>query len=86
MINKIIIYAMAAVILALGAYSTVQHFKNYRLTNENDDLNKAVIHYEEMIKVIPYNTLAKERKDNANSEINSTLSSDDVISDGTYRL
>ena len=86
MINNIIIYPLIAVILTLGTYSTVQHFKNYRLTNENDDLNKAVSHYEEMIKVIPYNTLAKERRDNANSEINSTLNSDDVIIDGTYRL
>lgn len=86
MINKAIIYAMTAVILALGTYSTIQHFKNYRLTNENDDLNKAVTHYEEMIKVIPYNTLAKERKDNANAEINATLRNSNSIADGTYRL
>ncbi len=77
---------MGAVILALGTYSTVQNFKNYRLTNENDDLNKAVTHYEEMIKVIPYNTLAKERRDNASSEINATLSNPDNINDGYHRL
>ena len=85
MINKVIIYALVAALVASVGYAVKEKIVNIRISSENNDLNEAVSHYEEMVKILPYNVLAKERKEKANEEINATLGNDSVIN-GTFRL
>lgn len=85
MLNKVLNYALIALLMIVSGYAIKTKVVNVKISSENEDLNKAVTHYEQMIKVLPYNVLAKERKEKANEEINITLSNDNII-DGIFRL
>lgn len=82
MLNKILNYVLAVALAGALAYGIKAKIVNVKISSENEDLNRAVEHYEEMIKILPYNVLAKERKEKADEEINATLSNDDFIIDG----
>ena len=85
MLTRIIIGAVLIIFVGLGTSLTLSNMKLSRLEKENKNLNEAVIAYEELIKVVPFNRISKERSENAKDDINATLSNDNVISDGVYR-
>ena len=85
MLTRIIIGAVLIIFVGLSTSLTLSNIKLNRLEKENKNLNEAVIAYEELIKVVPFNRISKERSDNAKDDISATLSNDNVISDGVYR-
>jgi len=85
MLFRIIIGAVLIIIVGLSTSLTLSNMKVNKLTNENENLTNAVVAYEELIKVVPFNRIAKERNVNAEADINATLSNDDIIPDGVYR-
>ena len=85
LIQKVIIGIMGAALIALGYYSIKQYFVNSSLEDENKYLNTAVVEYESIIKVLPFNVLTSERKDKANEDINATYNNIHIIT-GTKRM
>ena len=85
MITRIIIGIVLVIFVGLGTSLTLSNMKLNRLEIENKNLNEAVIAYEELIKVVPFNRISKERSENAKDDINATLSNDNAIPDGLYR-
>lgn len=86
MITKFLVYVILFITVSLGSFAITLYIENGSLEDDNKNKDQAIQAYEEIIKVIPYNTLAKERNSNAKEEINATLSNDNSIRDGHYRL
>ena len=79
LIQKVIIGIMGVALVALGYYSVKQYFVNISneiTINKQDteiiNLNTAVKEYENIIEIIPYQVLNKERGEKAHEDINTT--------------
>ena len=72
--------------IMLGGYSYSVHLKNESLKIDVKNRDQAIKAYEQMLKTVPFNAIAKERKINAKEDINETLSNTDAIMDNLYRL
>lgn len=86
MFNKILIYALISVFMFFGSIVVIQHFKIAKLEVNVIEKNNAIQAYEELLKVIPFNRMVEERIENVEDEINATLSDDNSIADGSYKL
>ncbi|MDM5264666.1 hypothetical protein PF327_10715 [Sulfurovum sp. XTW-4] len=84
--NKILIWVILVMLVSGIATIGTLYLKVQSQADTIDLRDQAIEAYEELIKVVPYNALAKERKDNANTEINATLSTTHSVSDGHYRM
>ena len=86
MITRAIIGGLLMMIMLLGTYGFSMRIKNNNLSTKVANRDKAIEAYEQLIKTIPFNGMASERRDNAKKDINATLSNDDIIIDGIYGL
>ena len=86
MINQIIIYGLSFLVVTFGVYMLYQKRVNASLIEDNQHQADAIVAYEQILKVIPFEALGEERRYKANEEINNTIRNDDIISDNLYRL
>lgn len=86
MLLRIIVGITLVTFISLGSMLILEKMKSSKLETDNRNLNKAVSAYEELIKVVPFNRVVEERNENAEDEINATLSNVNAIHDGSYKL
>ncbi len=86
MIERIIIYILASIIVVLGGYGFYNKYKVKSLREEVIHLETENTRLEQLLKIKPFEAVNRDRKEKANNEINSTIHNDDSISDGGYRL
>jgi len=86
LIQKVIIGIMGIALLSLGFYSAKQYFVNISneitINKQKTDiinLNTAVIEYENILKIIPYQVLNKERGEKAHEDINTTYNDNTLL-------
>ena len=72
--------------IMLGGYSYSVHIQNESLKIDVKNRDQAIKAYEQILKTVPFNAIAKERKVNANEDINETLSNTNIITDGIKQL
>lgn len=84
MINKIILGVLLSAIIALSGMLFIEKTKGKSLENKNSDLEKAVIAYESLLKVKPFEAKNSEKKDNADGKIKDILDNNSTTGDGTY--
>ena len=80
------VYITLGVIVLIVGLFIAQLLRINTLETELDNANEAIIYYEALTHILPFESVAKERKDRANEDINTTLSSDIVIPDDVYSL
>ena len=85
-LERIIIYVLGSVIIILGGYGFYSKYRVKSLKEEVIYLETENIRLEQLLKIKPFEAVNRDRKEKANNEINSTISNDDVIRDGTYRM
>ena len=86
MVERLIIYVLATIIIILGGYGFYSKYKVKSLKEEVIDLEAANTRLEQLLKIKPFEAVHRDRKDRANEEINTTFSNDNSIADGTYRM
>ena len=86
MFNNIITYLLVTVIVVLGGYGFYKARVVIGLEEENQHQADAIVAYEQILKVVPFEALGEERRVKANEEINTTISNDDTLADITYKL
>ena len=86
MIERIIIYVLATLILLTGGYGYYQSRVNKSLRTENANKADAIAAYEQIIKVIPFSAMISERKETTGETINTIFSDDsNIVPDGIYK-
>ena len=86
MVERIIIYILASVIVVLGGYGFYSKYKVKSLREEVIHLETENTRLEQLLKIKPFEAVNRDRKEKANEEINSTIHSDDAIPDNVYSL
>ena len=86
MIERSIIYVLLTIIVILGGYGYYSKYKVKSLREEVIELGTEITRLEQLLKVKPFEAVNRDRKERANEEINATISNDDSILNGTYRL
>ncbi len=85
-LTRAIIGGMAVMIILLGGMTVSERWKNKRLSIEVKNKDDAIVAYEQLLKVVPFNALSIEWKGEAGEDINKIINSDNVIHDGIKRL
>lgn len=86
MFDKILLYIVTAVTVALLAYSSVAYI---RLGTQETKIHNLKIELDIAktdIKLKSFEAKHKEKKESANEDINNTLSNTSDVSDGNYSL
>ncbi len=86
MIERIIIYILASIIVVLGGYGFYSKYKVKSLREEVVHLETENTRLEQLLKIKPFEAVNRDRKEKANDEINSAISNDSNIADGSYRM
>lgn len=86
MIERSIIYVLISIIVILGGYGYYSKYKVKSLREEVINLETEITRLEQLLKVKPFEAVNRDRKEKANEEINSTISNDNSIADGVYRM
>ena len=85
-LTRAIIGGMAVMVILSGGVALTERWKNKRLTVEVKNQEDAIVAYEQLLKVVPYNALSGEWKGDADEEIRNALDNNDSISNGRKRL
>lgn len=83
MINSILA-VLAVIIVLLGGLIWYQDGSIGRLEVDNHNKDQAIKAYEDILIVVPFSAMTKERKDNAKEEISKTLDNSSGVNDGSY--
>ena len=75
---------LVGVILFVSGFGAVQYIGKRSLEIENHNKDMAIMAYEAMIKNVPFEALATERKEVSNEKIIDIVSDISIISDGSY--
>ena len=86
MITKILTYLLLFMMVASITVVGLQQRELNNIKEDNENYKEAIKAYEEVIKVVPFEAMIKERKGNADNEINNTINNSNIITDGHYRL
>ncbi len=86
MIERSIIYVMITVIIILGGYGFYSKYRVKSLREEVIHLETENTRLEMLLKIKPFEAVNRDRKEKANEEIDSTISNDSNIADGSYRM
>lgn len=83
MFGRIVIWFLSVCIMLLISLGWYYKSKSEHLEIDNDNKDQAIKAYEDILVVVPFSAMTKERGNNAKKEINNTLNSG-AISDGNY--
>ena len=76
---------LAGIILFVSGFGIVQYMGKHRLKTENSIQAEAIVHYEGLMYILPFDATLRERKDSTNEELNTTKH-DTTLLTGSQRL
>ena len=85
-LDRAIMIGMALLLAMMGGYAFTEHRKAVKYSIDIQNKDDAIIAYEQLLKVVPFNSLTSERKDKADESINHIINSDNSIVDGKHGL
>ena len=85
-LDRAIMIGMAILLSMMGSYAFIEHRKAVKYSIDIKNKDDAIVAYEQLLKVVPFNSLTSERKDRADESINHIISDDNSIVDGKHRL
>ncbi len=83
---NIVTSILVGVVLFVSGFGAVQYMGKRSLEIENHNKDMAIMAYEAMIKVVPFEALNTERKEVADEAIIDIISDTTIVDDGSYSL